>query len=813
MTLGATPRLQTLGRLTLLRADGTEDRELATRKRKLVLLALLALSRRPWPRDALVDLFWGEQTEERARHSLSDALSHLRRALGPDAITLRRSEVELGDGFALELDAVAVQAAARDQRWVQVVELYGGPFLSGVHAGGSPRLEQWIDTERLRLDGIFATAAKAECDRLQRAEEYDRCASLAARWLEIAPTSPHAALFRIRGIAADRSPESDQRALDEFARIERRLTTEYGARPDRTVLAVAEEIALRLQERQAPAPGTVLGGGATQESPTPGTAPPVPATQATVSAVTPVPVTTTPAAPPVAVPVSPPVAAPVAIPVTTSFSATREPASAPAVRKVIWPTPSIITLAVAAITALILMRPGRAADAERTARNAASIALTDSPRALALYQEATVAFERDGNSQRAVLLLDSAIALDSTFAMAYRRLGGILSNGVDSRRRTIALLTMATRHAERLPPQERLLTLGSFHTLVSGDYGKAASAYRALLDLSPNDARAWSSLGVVYDYLGDRRRAVEAYGRSLRLNPKRATTWMNVIDGRYALGDSAGAWRALDSLALVFPGHPGLFMRTAALAHAEGDRERVVAELRSLIASSPDNAYHRSTGEMLLAKALWSWGRVDEGDAARRRSVVLDRQRNARESALVGELDLAMASAWLRGDTVQALSRVRTALRDTPMESLPAQDRPHLALTIALASGGDRRGARLALDAHLRDSDSLSRRDKMSLEHQARGMLALSERRPRDAVEEFKQVADALCTVCGLPELGLAYGQLGWRDSAQLVYERYLALHSERRLDMTDAFHGVRIRAAVVLKPVVRTASSDAQRP
>ena len=53
-------------------------------------------------------------------------------------------------------------------------------------------------------------------------------------------------------------------------------------------------------------------------------------------------------------------------------------------------------------------------------------------------------------------------------------------------------------------------------------------------------------------------------------------------------------------------------------------------------------------------------------------------------------------------------------------------------------------------------------------------------------------------TICGLPELGLAYERLGQPDSALATYRRYVSLHSQRRLDMTDAFHGARIRAALL---------------
>src|SRR5512132_1568942 len=124
MSAPGTFQLITLGRLALASPDGTEDDALNKRRRKLAVLAVLAMERRPMARDRLVEMFWGDQPEERARHSLSDALSHLRRLLGRDTITLSRTEIALSGTAPLVVDALELTDAASARDHGRVIASY-----------------------------------------------------------------------------------------------------------------------------------------------------------------------------------------------------------------------------------------------------------------------------------------------------------------------------------------------------------------------------------------------------------------------------------------------------------------------------------------------------------------------------------------------------------------------------------------------------------------------------------------------------------------------------------------------------------------
>src|SRR5215831_5068468 len=148
--------LRTLGGLTLLGPDGREVESLATRRRKLAVLAWLAMRSPAATRDQVVGVFWGDRDEARARNSLADALSHFRRVLGRGAVPGFSERLSLAEDVPLVVDAAAMTAAASAGEHARVVELYAGEFLDGVHVDDSVEFDRWRDAEKARLAGLFA---------------------------------------------------------------------------------------------------------------------------------------------------------------------------------------------------------------------------------------------------------------------------------------------------------------------------------------------------------------------------------------------------------------------------------------------------------------------------------------------------------------------------------------------------------------------------------------------------------------------------------------------------------------------------------
>ncbi|HEY4721336.1 MAG TPA: BTAD domain-containing putative transcriptional regulator, partial [Anaerolineae bacterium] len=133
---------------------------LATHKTQSLLAFLILRRDRPHSRDELSALFWGDQTQERARHSLATALWRIRRLISPDEYLLADAAAVQFDGdrdywldtaeFEKLLNASRDDKPAIDQLR-QAVELYRGDLLEGFY-------DDWCIEERYRLESLYLDA-------------------------------------------------------------------------------------------------------------------------------------------------------------------------------------------------------------------------------------------------------------------------------------------------------------------------------------------------------------------------------------------------------------------------------------------------------------------------------------------------------------------------------------------------------------------------------------------------------------------------------------------------------------------------------
>ena len=163
--------------------------------------------------------------------------------------------------------------------------------------------------------------------------------------------------------------------------------------------------------------------------------------------------------------------------------------------------------------------------------------------------------------------------------------------------------------------------------------------------------------------------------------------------------------------------------------------------------------------------------------------------RGAPEGPLTAELLIALDEIWFRDDRPGAIARAERALGATPLESIPAVQRPYILLAEVFARAGDLARSRRVLAqmsaalppeaANLPDNDPRS----------VQGLIALAEHRPAEAAPLLIAAgARSECDICSLPDLGRAYDALGQADSALAVYQRYVSSASPRKFFVDPLF-------------------------
>ena len=208
----------------------------------LALLAYLALEPGPHSRDELTALLWGDFPELRARASMRQALTHLRRALG-DVVRVERALVELGPGVRCDVLAVE-RPAAVDRGRALTLDVRG--FLAGLQLRHCPAFDEWAEGRRhtllMRLQETLAALAHEALARRAWREAVD----VAERWLALDPLAEEAVRVAVEGryLAGDRDA-----ALAAYADYRRRLADEVGRPPGRALRELAERV-----EHDAPHP-------------------------------------------------------------------------------------------------------------------------------------------------------------------------------------------------------------------------------------------------------------------------------------------------------------------------------------------------------------------------------------------------------------------------------------------------------------------------------------------------------------------------------------------------------------------------------
>ena len=193
--------------------------------------------------------------------------------------------------------------------------------------------------------------------------------------------------------------------------------------------------------------------------------------------------------------------------------------------------------------------------------------------------------------RQAVGHYERAVVLDSNFARAWSRLSMVRSSiyiNIDGRRETAEGARVAAGRAATLGPRlpEAHLAMGSYYTLVRGDYQRAIESYTAGLALDPDHPELLGAMGLAEQGLGRMDEAERHMRQGLALDPRsllytRRLTRLLIYTRQYA--EATEVSRRARTLA---PADPAAIFYDALLHVSQGD----AAGARSVIASVPKGA-------------------------------------------------------------------------------------------------------------------------------------------------------------------------------------------------------------------------------
>jgi len=159
---------------------------------------------------------------------------------------------------------------------------------------------------------------------------------------------------------------------------------------------------------------------------------------------------------------------------------------------------------------------------------------TASPEAYKYYREGMKYFNM-GDYLKSIPLMETAVAIDSEFAMAFRNMA-IAYNNIGYRSEARKRLQKAFELRDRVSERERYYIQGAFYFQSEKNYEKAIETYNELLKLYPEDIIGNNNLGFIFAVLEDWDKAVERYEVNIQNKVESIPSYGNIADAYMAKG-------------------------------------------------------------------------------------------------------------------------------------------------------------------------------------------------------------------------------------------------------------------------------------
>jgi tetratricopeptide (TPR) repeat protein len=322
-----------------------------------------------------------------------------------------------------------------------------------------------------------------------------------------------------------------------------------------------------------------------------------------------------------------------------------------------------------------------------------------------------------------------AIELDPEFALAYARLGTVYNNlGQFEEARKMTARAYELR--QKVSEAERLYIEARHYTIVEPDIQKALDAYRVWLGTYPNDYTALTNSALLHKQQGDRAEAIRKLELATQVAPNEPLGWTNlgqtyfegqqyvearrVMETAIKLRDSTAARVGLYQAAILMG---DLALADQQVAAVRGRRDEV-----------------DMTGARMFAATYR--GRMKEAAelAAEFQARMLALSRGPQAGQLLMTVAISEALVGLHD---QAKARIEAAENDGVLGEASADERMVVA---AITEDGPPARALLPMTLEANKKTAASEQQAAEIARAVQALVALAERRPKDAVALLEPV-------------------------------------------------------------------------
>jgi DNA-binding SARP family transcriptional activator/predicted ATPase len=206
----------------------------------------------PFSREMIASIFWPEQPEEKARHSLRQAVSQLRVVLREDEkeppfILADRTSIQRNPQACIRCDVSEIEscltASVLERPDIAALErgvsLYRGELLKGLSISGAEPFEEWLASRRAYFHRLVTTSLEKIIDIHEHRLNFEQARIFAEKWVSIEPwrEEAHRKLMLHYARCGQRSA-----ALRQYQVCRQELLERLDLSPDRETESLARRI-------------------------------------------------------------------------------------------------------------------------------------------------------------------------------------------------------------------------------------------------------------------------------------------------------------------------------------------------------------------------------------------------------------------------------------------------------------------------------------------------------------------------------------------------------------------------------------------